>query len=240
MAKKVVVALHGFLGQPRDWDPIRNHFLSYDWYSLDYLNIPETQPADFTSWTENFKKWLDQNLSHYEEKIIMGYSLGGRLALHFVLNQPGYFHEAVFVSTGLGLKDESLKRDRVQSDLIWANDFLNLEWNQVIQKWNSQSVFQGAAIEPQRFEKDFNRKFLAQALIDWSLGKQEDLSQKLATIQIPTYWFAGEKDPKYCALLETVRKQLPNAHTQIIDQVGHRLLLESPQEIVNCLQGYLK
>ena len=240
MAKKVVIALHGFLGRPEDWNPIRDHFKSCDWLSLDYFNIKELQPTDFSTWTLNFKKWLDQNLKSYDEKIIIGYSLGGRLALNFILNEPQYFQKAFFVSTGLGLKEESLKKARLQSDLIWAEDFLNLKWNQVIQKWNSQNVFQGAAIEPERLEMDFNRKVLAGALIDWSLGKQEDLSLQLKKIQIPCYWLAGEKDLKYCQLLEIVQSEMPTAQTQIIKQVGHRLLLESPQEIVNCLQGYLK
>ena len=239
MAKKVVIALHGFLGRPEDWNPIQDYFKSYDWHSLDYFNIKDLQPTDFATWTLNFKKWLDQNVNPSDEKIILGYSLGGRLALHAVLNEPEYFQKAFFVSTGLGLKEESLKKSRIQSDLDWANEFLNLKWSDVIQKWNLQSVFQGALVEPERLEENFNRPVLAKALTNWSLGKQEDLSLHLKKIKIPTYWLAGEKDSKYCQLLEVVQTQLPTAQTQIIKQVGHRLLLESPREIVNCLQDYL-
>jgi 2-succinyl-6-hydroxy-2,4-cyclohexadiene-1-carboxylate synthase len=123
----VVTCLHGFLGNPHDWDFLRDAGFAI-----------ETPP-------------LDAIPNHGD--ILLAYSLGGRLALQALLAGADY-KRAIFVSTGLGVEDEELRAARRVSDEAWAQRFESEDFDTVITAWNAQPVLAGPALTRTRDDYD--------------------------------------------------------------------------------------
>ena len=121
----MITALHGFLGLPSDWDFLRRAGL--DVATPDLREIPQ------------------------EGDTLLGYSLGGRLALHALLGGARY-RNAVIVSAGLGVEED--REARLGQDEHWAERFEHGEWYAVMRDWNAQPIFGGHAMP--RHEDDFD------------------------------------------------------------------------------------
>src|SRR5688572_14927036 len=95
-----------------------------------------------------------------EGEILLGYSMGGRLALQLLQQQS--FRCAVIVSAGLNAPDAERRR----RDEEWARRFEIEEWSALMQAWSAQPVF-GGHVMPRR-EADYDRAELARQLRDYS------------------------------------------------------------------------
>lgn len=190
--------LHGFLGLPTDWK------------QYNFIAPVINKASSLESWAKDFNNTVD-SVPH-KKNILVGYSLGGRLALHAALDQPGLWDQVVLVSTHLGL--ERGHRERLSHDSVWAERFRNDEWETVVNEWNSQSVFE-SSLEFSRLEKDFDRELLASYLTYFSLGSQK----KISSLPVNIHHLVGEKDGQYRALY-------PDA--EVITDAGHRVHLDNP------------
>jgi 2-succinyl-6-hydroxy-2,4-cyclohexadiene-1-carboxylate synthase len=123
----VITCLHGFLGDPHDWDFLRDAGFEI-----------ETPP-------------LDAIPDHGD--ILLAYSLGGRLALQAFLAGADY-KRAILVSTGLGIEGEELRIARRASDEAWAKRFESEDFEAVIADWNAQPVLAGPALARTRDDYD--------------------------------------------------------------------------------------
>jgi len=123
----VITCLHGFLGNPHDWDFLRDAGFEI-----------ETPP-------------LDAIPDHGD--ILLAYSLGGRLALQALLAGADY-KRAILVSTGLGIEGERLRTARRASDEAWAQRFESEDFEAVIADWNAQPVLAGPALARTRDDYD--------------------------------------------------------------------------------------
>jgi len=195
-----VVALHGFLGSPGDFSGWQG--ISLDSHLVPFEDFAEAVPAG---------------------DVLVGYSLGGRLALHALIAEPKRWKAAVIISAHPGLASH-LREERLERDCLWAERFLQDPWEKVINDWNSQEVFGGHCIYPE--EKDFSRKNLAWMLKHWSLGKQEDLREAIAKVNIPILWVVGERDGKFCEVAKGVQFFHPCSQVWVCPGVGHRVVHE--------------
>ena len=204
----VITALHGFLGLPRDWDFLRKAGFEVVTPPLD--RIP---PAG---------------------DVLLGYSMGGRLALHALIGGARY-RRAVIVSAGLGIEDRVAREERCKNDERWARAFESDPWNDVMRVWNEQPVFGGHRLR--REERDFDRLELARQLREWSPGVLPPLAWRLREIEIPVLWIAGERDTKYVTEAERAISLLKSGELWICPGAGHRVPWEQPDLFVRRLQG---
>ena len=198
----VITCLHGFLGNPRDWDFLRDAGFEIETPPLDA--IPD------------------------RGDILLGYSLGGRLALQALLNGATY-NRAILVSTGLGIEDETARATRRASDETWARRFESEDFDSVIADWNAQPVLAGPALARTRDDYD------PRALREWSSGALPPIASRLHELTIPTLWIAGARDAKYVAEVHR-GASLARGRVAIVDHAGHRVPWEAPGEFVNLLK----
>jgi len=198
----VITCLHGFLGNPRDWDFL--HDAGFD---------IETPP-------------LDAIPNHGD--ILLGYSLGGRLALQALLNGANY-KRAILVSTGLGIEDESARTARRASDEAWAQRFESEDFETVMTDWNAQPVLAGTSLP--RTRDDFDPR----ALREWSSGALPPVASRLHELTIPTLWIAGARDTKYVAEAKT-GASLARGRVVIVDDAGHRVPWERTAAFIQLLK----
>ena len=164
-----------------------------------------------------------------EGDVLLGYSMGGRLALQLLESRR--FRCAIVVSAGLNAPDD----DRRRRDEEWARRFESDEWPTLMRDWNAQPVFGGHALA--RREEDYDRAELARQLREWSPAVLPPPG--LESIETPVLWIAGERDAKYVDIGKRAVARLPDAELWICPDAGHRVPWEQPEPFVARLRAFL-
>ena len=167
--------------------------------------------------------------------LICGYSLGGRLAMQAVLAHPPLWKGAIFVSANPGLEHEEERAARRAKDAEWAVQCLSASWENFLKEWDAQGVFEGSPPPPDRSSLKPWRKSISRAFIDWSVGAQENLAPLLKQSPVPQLWIAGQRDARFSALA----RRMAGGQAVIIPHAGHRLPLETPERLAECLQPFI-
>ncbi|MCF6313342.1 MAG: alpha/beta fold hydrolase [Verrucomicrobiales bacterium] len=212
----MIYALHGMLGDARDWQGLGIGVRAVDlWRQLEL-------GADLEAWGRNFNEQVVG-----EGHDLVGYSMGGRLALHALLDRPRAWRSLVVLSTHPGLSDLRQRELRLKEDRAWAVLARSLPWADFLQKWNAQAVLK--SVEPSAGQMDLQdrRERVARAFECWSLGRQEDLRGALAGCCTPVLWITGELDEKFTQLVAEVVSGNHFFEHQVIAGAGHRLLFEN-------------
>jgi 2-succinyl-6-hydroxy-2,4-cyclohexadiene-1-carboxylate synthase len=219
-----VHALHGFLGQPSDW-------AMFDF--IDHTIELNHSELDFITWCQRYN---DCRVSHAANKnILLGYSLGGRLAMHLLLSAPTLWDAAIFVSAHPGLDSDHARASRLLSDQKWAMRFLEDPWDELMCAWNENSVFGGFPSLP-RSERNYDRNILAQQLTLWSLGNQEFLLERLKELAMPTLYIVGEQDKAYLGIAEKFKEF---SKVSIIPDAAHRVPWDQPEKFTTQINQFL-
>lgn len=241
-----IICLHGFLGKSSDWDLIHSYFVvsplasRIEWWSVDYMNQPELNSTkSFLSWTEAFNRKVLKKFPD-GRRVLVGYSLGGRLALHALAAKSNIYDAAIFLSTNPGILREREKQERLQADQQWAQKFAALPWPELLGEWNAQSVFKGGALEPQREEGFYDRTLLSSALVEWSLAKQEDFRERITKNSEKILWLSGEKDIKFLSLAMELKKRAPGLSAEVVAKSSHRLIFDNPSEVAQLMIQFLQ
>ena len=217
----VITCLHGFLGNPRDWDFLRDAGFTIETPPLDAIpprgartvRTPRREIAIFRTASET----------------ILGYSLGGRLALHALLAGADY-KRAIFVSTGLGIEGEEARVARRASDEVWARRFETEDFDAVMSDWNAQPVLSGPSLSRSRDDYD------PRALREWSSAVLPPVTSRLNELAIPTLWIAGARDVKYVAEAKKAASLVADGWVAIVEGAGHRVPWERSDEFVALLR----
>lgn len=226
----MIFALHGFLGRPQDWLPLSQNnfdpsgFCAYDLF-YDLKSMPSAHTVSLSQWAHNFNQLAAKEPS---PRILLGYSLGGRLALHALLQQPDIWDAAVIISAHTGLESQQGRNERLISDCEWAARFEVEPWEPLIQSWNARSIFDHS-VSVGRCEKDYSRFALACALREWSLGKQEYLIPQINKVDVPILWMVGDLDQNYVERSKKVILKHPSSKMVEISGAGHRIPWQQPQ-----------
>lgn len=207
----MIYLLHGNLGTSQDWNALQ------DWLPQGIATtISLWDLLDDDSSLENTgKKLLD---ICEKDSTIVGYSLGGRLAMHAFLANPKHWETAIFMSSHFGIRTERARQERLLRDQEWARLCLTLSRKEFMRRWNDQPVFLGSTdiIPP----KDLDFEQVARAFDVWSLGRQKNLAPLLARCRDLWRSFVGEHDKKFRTLWE---RQFA-AETNLIKGAGHRII----------------
>src|SRR5690606_21950754 len=112
-------------------------------YAVDYFNHDKLGPQNnFAAWAKNFNTWVTE-ITQGSPAYLVGYSLGGRLALHALKENPKLWQQVFLLSTNPGLQDDSARGIRARQDQAWAEKFKSDPWDEVLEHWNAQAVFDG-------------------------------------------------------------------------------------------------
>jgi 2-succinyl-6-hydroxy-2,4-cyclohexadiene-1-carboxylate synthase len=224
-----MMALHGFLGQPSDWDGI----LGDEWSKPNWLK--DLQPGP--KLLERVANSLNSQAQNMD--LLLGYSMGGRIALHMLLQSSQRWKGAIIVSASPGLTSDDERSQRLQNDQVWAERFLKEAWTETVQAWNSQTVFsQDPPDRLPRHEADYDRTALAAALVEGSVAKQGNLREALKGLTVPVLWIAGERDSKYAQLAEECAALNPLFQARVLSQAGHRAPWGNPKAFLTALEQF--
>jgi 2-succinyl-6-hydroxy-2,4-cyclohexadiene-1-carboxylate synthase len=229
--------LHGFLGQPHDWDRVLQCLPISDSWNVCCFNIWDDLPLlEFIS----IKDWLDAFADEFgsmSPMVLCGYSLGARLAMALACRHPGLIEGLVVVSGHPGLLSESEQKARILDDRRWGEIFRNEPWPEAIKLWNQRDVFAGHQIQPS--PDAFSPVKLQHCLDIFGLGRQPDLRPCLKQLKIPVLWVVGKTDSKFARLAHESWLDDSSITVREIIGCGHRVLHEKPQELAALLRTFL-
>ncbi|MCS3431651.1 2-succinyl-6-hydroxy-2,4-cyclohexadiene-1-carboxylate synthase [Klebsiella sp. BIGb0407] len=224
-----LVWLHGFSGSHQEWMPVSTAF--NEWSQL-WLDLPghgasvDLQGNDF----ETTDSLIAATLAHYhiDDYWLVGYSLGGRLAMYHATQGRAAGLCGLVVEGGHpGLDNETDREARRLHDAHWAARFCHEPLSQVLEDWYQQPVF--SDLDEQRrtalvaLRSQNNPAALALMLEATSLSRQPDLQATLSKLQIPFYYLCGERDMKFRAIAARL-----GLTPEIISGAGHNAHLEAP------------
>ncbi|RBW71331.1 2-succinyl-6-hydroxy-2,4-cyclohexadiene-1-carboxylate synthase [Bacillus taeanensis] len=246
-----LLLLHGFTGSLQTWAPFlpmltkKHKVITIDIIGHGLSQSPENA-ARYTM--ENVSADLLSLLNQLEiEKInIVGYSMGGRLALYFAHKYPERVNKLILESSSPGLETKEEQETRVKQDETLANFIKENGIKAFVEKWENIPLFNTQKALPDKVQDKLRKERLnnnivglANSLQGMGTGIQPSLWDKLSSLEIPILLVVGEKDEKFCVIAEKMKNLLQNAQIKKISQAGHAIHLESPQTFVTIIVDYL-
>jgi len=248
--KPALVFLHGFLGNGRDWDFLQADFAK-DYYCIfpdlpghgANLRVLPAQPLTF--------RWMAHGLARTLKGLeissahLVGYSLGGRLGLYFMIAYPERVKSLTLESASPGLSGRLERRERSHLDAQRAVYIETRGLDNFLNSWYQMPLFASVQQNPDLlarlkvWRKENDPQEIARVITELSPGRQPSLWGKLTAIQAPVLLLVGSLDEKYLGLVRQMAGLLPDARTEIIPNAGHNIHLESPNEFIQLLQDFL-
>ena len=171
-------------------------------------------------------------------KTLVGYSMGGRIALYTALNTPG-IERLVLLGASPGIENEQERKHRKAQDDKLADRIEQIGTEAFAREWAEQPLF---ADQPERVSNGAyadrlrnTPRGLANALRGLGTGVMPPLWDQLEQLTIPVTLITGERDEKFHALAEAMRQRLPNATHVVISDAGHAAQLEHPDRVAQAI-----
>jgi len=245
-----LVLLHGFMGSGIDWQVITEN-LSQNYYCL----MPDLPGHGLTTISgsndlyqmESAASILIQFLrdKNILKSSLLGYSMGGRLALYLLAEYPGMWQNLILESSTPGIDSEEERLSRNKNDEDLAKKIENGDFEIFLQNWYQQPLFKSLQGKPYMEElisrrKHNNTATLALSLKMMGTGRQPSLWEDLPKMNIPILLLAGEFDLKFSTLMTRMEKILPHAELKVINEAGHNTHLEQPLVYSEYIFNFLK
>lgn len=245
-----VVFLHGFLGAGSDWEFLREA-VAADYYCFlpdlpghgQSLRSLPPQPLTLSGLAAGLARLLvELGLPAVH---LVGYSMGGRIALTVAVDYPGLVSSVTLESASPGLAGREARRQRRRLDDQRAADILEHGLEEFVDAWYEMPLFASLQRNRELVErlkdrrKRNDRLAMGRIVKELSPGRQPSQWGKLKTIQSPALLLVGEYDRQYTAIMEQMAGAMPNARLQIIPGAGHNVHLENPEAYTRTLKAFL-
>lgn len=231
------LCIHGNFGSPAEWGRVTDTLArELGGASFDRPNLWTLSPAEPI---DELAVLVASAKAKGRKVIVLGYSLGARLALELLARKDIIIDGAVLCSVNPGLTDSAARRDRWGADSRWAEKVGNLEtpWPSILVEWNSQAVFAGSLPTTgltftSSAEERIVRSSIARRFRDWSLGVLSPRWSTLESAKCPVLCLAGEHDSKFRRILESIeRLRNPRLVCGVLPGAGHRIVLDNPEAL---------
>lgn len=254
-AAPIVLLLHGFMGSRRDWHPVAEVLArTHRCIAVDLPGHGETgDPGHEALWTPDgcvaalagiLATAGGGKTGTGVRGSVVGYSLGGRLALQLAAEFPGLVTRAVIVAATPGITDEPARQARRAEDEHRARRLETGGLGPFLEDWYRQPLF-AALREHPRFPEVLERRrrndplLLARSLRTMGTGCQRSLWGDLPGIRAPLLFLAGERDPKFTTLALDAVALSPRAEAVVLRGRGHALVEEDPEAVARETAGFL-
>lgn len=197
---------HGFLGKPQDL--------------LFFNEFGETKSYDMMTFD-------DESFTCSPEDILVGYSMGGRVALK-IAHRLGYkLKKVIILSANPHTLNEEEKKARIQLENNIEDKMLTLSVNDFLTYWNGLSLFKDDLPLSDLTEKEL--RSWASTFTKYRLSHQDDYLRDIKTHPDKVAWIVGVLDQKYLTIAENSGVPFYHIHA------GHRLF-QHPDKIIELIK----
>lgn len=234
-----LVALHGFLGAPASFAGLD---LGGD-VALGWLPGHGRAP-----WTPDGASFVDvasamlRAMPFDEPVVLVGYSMGGRLALTMAMLEPARFAHVIVVGANPGLIDANERAERVAWDDAQAERLLRDGLPSFVDAWEMLPLFATQrSLAPDRLDAqrrtrlDHTERGLAFAMRALGLGRMPAVD--IARLRCPVTAVAGALDARYAEIAERIGREAPHGSCRIVPEVGHNVVLEARESLARLVRS---
>jgi 2-succinyl-6-hydroxy-2,4-cyclohexadiene-1-carboxylate synthase len=172
------------------------------------------------------------------DSVLVGYSMGARMALHAIIKHPDAFTGAVLIGATPGLSDVHDRMERIASDEAWATSIERNGTQAFLDSWTTQPLFQFSQFSDADIDDRLRNSpsALASSLRLCGTGQQLPLWDRLPEITIPVLLITGEFDTKFTETAHKMHNLMSNSQIAVINGAGHCAHTDQPEafaEVVN-------
>lgn len=236
----VIVFLHGFTGSVSTWDDVMAALNDrFRMIAVDLTGHGKTAIPDQVSRFQMAEQLADLDALFRALAItnftLVGYSMGGRVALAYTQEYPERVKTLVLESASPGLKTAEERDMRMAADLQLANRIENDGIKAFVDFWENIPLFSSQKkLTSDKRENIRNERLqqqaigLARSLKGIGTGSQPSYWPHLGEMALPILLLTGEMDEKFVVISREMKKQFPSATHEIINDVGHAIHVEKP------------
>ena len=222
------------MGHPSDWDDVRAALPEYETSALEIGLAP--------NWQSSVQQMAEAIPS---QSILVGYSMGARLALGVALESPENVAALIFVSGNPGLETSVARAERRDADDRIAKQIEEGSIQSFLQQWYQSNVF--ATLPDEIRSSEIERK-LARSSTNWpaimrtnSVSQQPNYWPRLKELAMPTLVVAGDLDEKYRKIAHRMEQEcsLCDFSAKVIPDCGHIVHREQPLALVETIREFV-
>ncbi len=245
-----VLFLHGFMGSANDWADVMGR-LEPAYHGLA-VDLPghggSTGLADAAYTMDGAAQALVDLLDErgVERCAVVGYSMGGRLALYFAMRFPERCRVLVLESASPGLATAQEREARRKVDHARAVRLETEDFEAFLNQWYRQPLFASLAHHKGLTEQMVERRLandpreLARSLHGMGTGGQPSLWERLSELWVSTCAVVGARDPKYVEIARRMAALSPRMNAMVIPEAGHNVHAEQPRRFATLLHAFLE
>ena len=240
-AAPTVCLIHGFLGTQNDWNAVTTA-LQHD-VNLLLIDIPGHGQSDgdaslgFSMIAYRLSQILKHE--HIDRIVLVGYSLGGRIARHFAHHYPIYIRHLILISTHLGLSTPQERLNRAYADDQTCQRLMAIPWHQFLSEWYDAPLFNRLKLSGHYDRIVADRCLQSPHLLSLVLLKLSLSNQPLYTslrTPFPIDYLCGRHDAKFYQLSQQYASFL-SVHSH--PDADHAVHLTHPEWISSFLDQIL-
>lgn len=241
MHDKRVILLHGLLGSPESFDDFVRTLETRDleivkpWLPGHGVAPAGLELGSFQAVVERCgREWLS------DRDVLVGYSLGGRLALALAAAFPERVRGVVAVGAHTGIVPSAERADRLAWERSLVDDLAQRGLAAFVADWEKQPIFSTQiALSPEILERQRRVRLghvaegVAWAIEVLGTGSMPPLLSPLAAGGVPVIFAVGSLDKRAVAIAREAMGVLPRAEVVVVPEAGHNLLLEAPSVVAD-------
>jgi 2-succinyl-6-hydroxy-2,4-cyclohexadiene-1-carboxylate synthase len=246
-----VIFLHGFTGSSSDWKFIFNNLNSnFLPVAIDLIGHGHSDsPSNAGLYTAGaISNQLDQLFIklHFNKIIICGYSMGGRAALAYYSNYLEKVAGLILESSTPGIEETDSRNERIKHDNFLALKIKEEGVEKFCSYWLNMPIFESLkSLPPEKYQNILKSKIqnnpvgLINSLKSFGTGTMPSFWKIIETINLPVLLLTGKYDDKFTGINERMNKTLKHSEHCIVNECGHNVHLEKPEEFCNLVNKYL-
>lgn len=233
-----IVFLHGFTQTGNAWKPIAEQFVATG-HQCVLVDLPGH--GDSGHVRADLRRAADMIAAVGGEAAYVGYSLGGRAALHVALQYPAATRRLALIgaSPGLDSEDERARRRATDDDL--AAHLAEVGVDAFLREWVALPLFGGRAVGPLEMEDRLRNTVegLSSSLRLAGTGAQSSLWPRLRELNMPVLAIAGGRDDKFAAIARQIATAVPDGRSLVVPGAAHAAHLDRPAEVHAALATFV-
>lgn len=244
-----VTLLHGFTLSGRSWQEVIGAMpLGWKWVVPDLrghgaTRIPSGAPCTMDACMGDLEMLWDH--LGIEQTHLVGYSMGGRLALHVAAHRPDRVLSLLTIGAHAGLEPEA-REGRRQGDEALAQRIEKDGLEAFVDYWGSLPLLAGVERRGPGFTAQLRAERmgnhvagLAKSLRGMGAGRMEPVWDQLSQLKCPCTFVAGQLDHGYVASARRLGSTVVNGRVEVVLRAGHAAHLERPEAFARVLTAHL-
>ena len=238
--------LHGFTGSPESWSAAleRAELVPEPLRPILAGHGPAWRDVEVGTFLAEVRRLSALASSMDAPRFIAGYSLGARLALGILAENPELFEAALLIGVHPGLDGEHARRERRELDAARARLLRADGLEAFVSAWEQQPLFDSQRLLPEhlravqrRVRSSHDAEGLARSLESLGLGEMPSYRDAFRSMRVPVTLMTGSLDAKFRDVALDLSERHAHVRALVVQEAGHNLLLESSGEVADAMRA---